>query len=65
MDHWRKELLALLPGLIGSWVHVQMTEELGRYRDAEGKWHDFVPRVLSYGNGAGDSLSEPLIQSEG
>jgi hypothetical protein len=64
MDYWRREFLTLVPGLVGSWIHVQMTEESGRYKDAEDKWHDFVPCVLAYGHGTGDSLDNLAIQHE-
>jgi len=50
VDEWREKFLALLPSLLGDWVHVHMTEEEGAWFDDQGDEHAFVPRIVTSGS---------------
>lgn len=50
VDEWREKFLALLPSLLGNWVHVHMTEEDGVWLDDQGNECAFVPRIVTSGS---------------
>lgn len=59
VDEWRAKFLALMPSLLGDWIHVHMTEQDGTWLDDQGKERAFVPRIVTWGSHQDFDTDEP------